>query len=84
MKTNEKLLDLKSSIANGDMTIEELQRTLTQLLLSTELPNAEKMAKKSDNDLELVIYTLNPSNQIKEALKVLDEVITYFEEVAPD
>ncbi len=84
MNVKEKLVDFKSSVAKGDVTIKDLQRALTQLLLSTELPNVEKMAKKSNNDLELVIYTLNPSNQVEEALKVLDEVIAYLVENVPD
>lgn len=78
--SKEHLVGLKDAVANDNMTIEELQRTLSQIILSEELPGVEQFAKKIDNDLELVIYTLNPSEQSSAAIEVIDEVVTYINE----
>jgi hypothetical protein len=77
----EKLVELKNNVISGELKVEELQRVLSQMLLSTNLPGVERSSKKFDNDLELVIYTLNPSNQAEAAAKVIDEVMRYIERV---
>ena len=81
----ENLADLKNSVRSGELTMEDLQKALSRLLLSdSSLPNVEKVAKKFDNDLELVIYTLTPSNQIEAAQNVIDEVILYIDKNSVD
>ncbi len=82
MNIKEELVDVKNTVASGEMSVESLQRSISKMLLSTDLPNVERVAKKFDNDLELVIYTVSPSNQTKAALKVIDEVMIYLEEEA--
>ena len=84
MNNKEKLVDLKHNLESGNITIEGLQRALSHLLLSTELLDVEKLSKKFDNDLELAAYTLDPSSQVKAALKVLNEVMVYIEENSSD
>lgn len=83
MSIKEKIGEVRNLVAAGEMSVGSLQLSLSQMLLSTELPNVEKAAKKFDNDLELVIYTVNSSRQTEAALKVLDEVMVYLEENSP-
>lgn len=80
MDIRERLVELRDSVESGAIGVDSLQRQLSQLLLASELENFEEAAKKFDNDLELVIYTISPSNQVREALKVLDEVFLYLDE----
>jgi len=80
MDIRERLVELRDSVESGAIGVDSLQRQLSQLLLASELENFEEAVKKFDNDLELVIYTISPSNQVREALKVLDEVFLYLDE----
>lgn len=80
MDIRERLVELSESVESGAVGVDSFQRQLSQLLLASELENFEEAAKKFDNDLELVIYTISPSNQVREALKVLDEVFLYLDE----
>jgi len=78
MKLATNLSDLKTAALDGELSLEEVQRSLSKLLLlNCNSIEMEKMAKKIDNDLELVIYTLSPENQIEAAVKVLDEALEY-------
>lgn len=79
----EKLNDLKKAFNLGEIEVEELQRSVTKLLLSSGLQEAEEVSRKFDNDFELVIYTLNPPNQIEASLKIINEAIKYVSAVAP-
>lgn len=68
-----KLID---SVKNESLSVEDIQRKLSLIILSNEsLIDSEKMAKKLDNELEIIIYTLNAENQIEEALKVLQKAV---------
>lgn len=80
MDIRERLVELSESVESGAVGVDSFQRQLSQLLLASELENFEEAAKKFDNDLELVIHTISPSNQVWEALKLLDEVFLYLDE----
>ncbi len=74
------LIDLKNSVTNSDIPIEEIQRKLSVLLLSNcNTLEIEKLAKKLDNELELVIYTLKLEDQVAASLKIIDEAISHVE-----
>ena len=71
-----KLIKLKEKIVKDHLPLVDIQRKLSALLLSSEaLDNREDISEKLDNDLELAIYTLNPSNQLDAAINVLNEAI---------
>ncbi len=73
----QKLVELREKVISEEITIKTLQRTLSQLLLSSELPDIEKTVKKFDNDLELVIYTVTPSNHKESAVEIINRAIEY-------
>lgn len=75
-----RLVALKKSAESGEIGIDSLKNQISQFILASDLESFEEAAKKFDNDLELVIYTVSPSNQLEEALKVLDEVFIYLDE----
>ena len=68
-----------ASLENRTMAISEIQQRLSSCMYSalSEIHNrgnpndAEALIKTLDNDLELVIHTLNPDNQISAAMDVL-------------
>ncbi|GLQ76316.1 hypothetical protein [Vibrio penaeicida] len=71
-----KLVELKERAVKDNLPLVDIQRKLsTLLLLSEDLDNSERTSKKLDNDLEIAIYTLNPSNQLDAAIVVLNEAI---------
>ncbi len=75
---NKKLLKLKNTAINENMPIDIIQQALSTLLLSSEgIVEMEQISKKLDNDMELIIYTLNSENQLDAALKVIDEAIAF-------
>jgi hypothetical protein len=77
----EQLTDLKHQATSGEMPIADIQRRLSTILLShSEYPGVEKKAKKLDNDLELIIFTRLPENQLNAALGVIGEAIQYAKE----
>lgn len=80
MDIRDQLVALKKSAESGAIGIDSFKNRISQLILASDLENFEEAAKKFDNDFELVIYTINPSNQSEEALKVLDEVVIYLDE----
>lgn len=75
-----RLVALKKSAESGEIGIDSLKNQISQFILASDLESFEEAAKKFDNDFELVIYTVSPSNQLEEALKVLDEVFIYLDE----
>lgn len=69
---------LKSSLISGDLSLQEVQRELSRLLFSHfGSLKGEKIAKKIDNEFELVIYTLCNENKIDAAVKLIDEARSY-------
>ena len=71
---------LMISLEDRTMAISEIQQQLSSCMYSalSEIdyrgnPNdAEALIKTLDNELELVIYTLNPENQISAAMDILE------------
>ena len=71
---------LISDLEAQKITISELQQQLSSCMYSALMeidyrgnPNdAEGLIKTLDNELELVIYTLNPERQNSAAMKVLE------------
>ena len=78
MKLKDGLSSLKTDILSRNLSIEEVQRSLSKLLLSNcNSIEMERITRKFDNDLELVIHTLNSESQIEATVKVLDEALEY-------
>jgi hypothetical protein len=75
-----KLIALKNNAITEKIAIDEIQRTLSSLLLSKcDLQDVEKIAKKFDNDLELIIYTLKLEDQLEAAINIINEALEYLE-----
>lgn len=78
MKKINELIKLRDSYISGMLSSELVQSKLSVLFLdncnSTE---QEKAAKKLDNDLELIIFTLLPEKQLDATKNVINEAIAY-------
>ena len=70
------LIELKNSAINESISVVEIQLELSRILLSSEsLTNRDELRNELDNELELIIYTLNPENQLDAAIKIIDQAI---------
>lgn len=75
-----KLGSLRNELSSGKITIAELQFALSQLLLSHNIRGADVISKKFDNQLELIVYTLKPADQVNAAIRVIDDVEKYLDD----
>jgi uncharacterized Fe-S cluster-containing protein len=76
MDLKKQLVDLKNAAENGEISVEEIQGKLSVLLLSNcQSLDQEKFAKKLDNEMELVVFTLKADDQMNASLKIIDEAI---------
>jgi hypothetical protein len=65
---------LRKKVIGGEIFMEEAQTELVKMILSSEIEGAERFSIKVDNLIEVAIYTLNPENQKRETLRVIDSV----------
>ena len=69
------LIFLRENFASGSITIEECQKNLSAFIYLSDIDEQEKLAKKYDNELEFIIFTMNFPRQMHAILKALDEII---------
>lgn len=77
------LCGLKEDVATGRCSAEEAQARLSWIVLQIcDSKQTELKAKKLDNDMELIVYTLLTEHQGKAAISVIDEAIAYIRGLA--
>jgi uncharacterized Fe-S cluster-containing protein len=76
MDLKKQLVDLKNAAENGEISVEEIQGKLSVLLLSNcQSLDQENFARKLDNEMELIVFTLKADDQMNASLKIIDEAI---------
>jgi len=81
---------IRVALENGEISIEHAQANLVSalysyseeldLLIPVETNKFEREVNHFDNELELVIYTLNRENQLAAAIKVINEASQFIKE----
>lgn len=79
----ELLCALKEDVEKNRCPAEEAQERLSRIFLQAcDSRQTEIEAKRLDNEMELILYTMLSENQRKAVMSVIDEAIAYILDLA--